>query len=170
VISDRCGLSARVSKYGTITWQYCYRFNYKGAHLELGRYPYLSIDHARIKVSELRNWLAEGRNPTSELKRKKVNTEGRPTLDECAEKWLTKYVNRTLKNQTKILYLHTVKKYFKNQFPQPVADITLNNWLRYFDDIADKSSTKMAETAHRRLKTTLSWCTRRGLVDGSISL
>jgi hypothetical protein len=67
-----------------------------------------------------------------------VNTQGRPTLDECAEEWLTKYVNRTLKDQTKMLYKHTVKKYFQNQFPQPVEDITLKDWLSYFDDIADR--------------------------------
>jgi hypothetical protein len=45
-----------------------------------------------------------------------------------------------------------VKKYFQNKFPQPVADMTLKDWLRYFDDIADKSSPKMAGTALRRLK------------------
>ncbi|WP_340678515.1 integrase arm-type DNA-binding domain-containing protein [Paraglaciecola sp.] len=167
VISDRDGLSVRVSINGTITWQYRYRFNNKGARLKLGRYPDLSIEQARSKVPELRNWLAEGRNPASELKRKKVNTEGRPTLDECAEEWLTKYVNRTLKEQTRTLYQHTVKKYFQNQFPQPVEDITLKDWLRYFDGIADKSSPKMAGTALRRVKTMLSWCIRRGLVDGS---
>ncbi|MEO9945416.1 integrase arm-type DNA-binding domain-containing protein [Paraglaciecola sp.] len=167
VISDRDGLSVRVSKNGTITWQYRYRFNNKAARLKLGRYPDLSIEDARNKIPELRNWLTEGRNPASELKRKKVNTQGRPTLDECADEWITKYVNRTLKDQTRILYQHTVKKYFKNQFPQPVEDITLKDWLRYFDEIADKSSPKMAGTALRRLKTMLSWCIRRGLVDGS---
>lgn len=167
VISDRDGLSARISKNGTITWQYRYRFNNKAARLKLGRYPDLSIEDARNKIPELRNWLAEGRNPSSEKKRHKVNIEGRPTLDECAEEWLTKYVNRTLKEQTKMLYQHTVKKYFKNQFAQPVEDITLRDWLSYFDNIADKSSPKMAGTALRRLKTMLSWCIRRGLIDGS---
>lgn len=167
VISDRYGLSVRVSKNGTITWQYRYRFNNKGARLKLGRYLDLSIEHARNKVPELRNWLSEGRNPASELKRKKVSTEGRPTLDECADEWLTKYVYRTLKDQSRTLYKHTVKKYFKNQFPQPVEDITLKDWLSYFDDIEDKSSPKMAGTALRRVKTMLSWCIRRGLVDGS---
>jgi hypothetical protein len=117
VISDRDGLSVRVSKNGTITWQYRYRFNNKGARLKLGWYPDLSIEQARSKVLALRNWLAEGRDPASELKRKKVSTEGRPTLDECAEEWLTKYVNRTLKDQTQTLYQHTVRKYFKNKFP-----------------------------------------------------
>jgi len=37
VISDRDGLSVRVSINGTITWQYRYRFNNKGARLKLGR-------------------------------------------------------------------------------------------------------------------------------------
>jgi hypothetical protein len=96
VISDRDGLSARASKDGTITWQYRYRFNNKGARLKLGRYPDLSIEQARSKGPVLRNWLAETRDPTSELKRKKVNTQGRPILDEGAQEWLTKYFNRTL--------------------------------------------------------------------------
>jgi hypothetical protein len=56
VISDRDGLSVRVSKNGTITWQYRYRFNNKGARLKLGWYADLSIEHARSKVPELRNW------------------------------------------------------------------------------------------------------------------
>jgi hypothetical protein len=61
----------RVSNNRTITWQYRYRFNNKGDQLKLGRYPDLSVELARNKVPELRNWLAEGRDPASELKRKK---------------------------------------------------------------------------------------------------
>ena len=55
VISNRDWLSARVSKSGTITWQYRYRFNNKGARLKLGRHPDLNIENARCKVPELRN-------------------------------------------------------------------------------------------------------------------
>jgi len=50
VISDRDVLIVRVSKNGTITWQYRYRFNNKGALLKLERYPDLSIEHARNKI------------------------------------------------------------------------------------------------------------------------
>jgi hypothetical protein len=97
VIYDRDGLRARASENITITWQYRYRFNNKGVRLKLDRYPDLSIEQARYKGPVLRNWFAETRDPTSELKRKKVNTQGRPILDESAQEWLTKYVNRTLK-------------------------------------------------------------------------
>ena len=58
VLSDRDGLSVRISKNGTITWQYRYRFNNKGVRLKIGRYPDLSIDEARSRVPQMRNWLA----------------------------------------------------------------------------------------------------------------
>jgi hypothetical protein len=60
-----------------------------------------------------------------------------------------------------------IEKVFSKQFPQPLENITFKDWFKYFDDIADKSSPKMAVTAMRRLKTMLSWCICRGLVDGS---
>ena len=109
VISDRDGLRVRVSKNGTITWQYRYRFNNKGARLKLGRYPDLSIEQARYKVPELFGCLSEGRNSAFELKRKKVNTRGRPTLDQCTDKWLTKYKSHLKKINQNAILTHSKK-------------------------------------------------------------
>ena len=88
-------------------------------------------------------------------------------MDECAEEWLAKHVSHTLKKQSQVLHQHTAKKYFQNQFSQPVEDITLKDWLNYFDDISFKSSPKMSDSIPRRLKTVLSWCIYRGLIDSS---
>ena len=49
-LSDRDGLSARVTERGTISWQYRYRWQGKAARLKIGRYPDLKLADARALI------------------------------------------------------------------------------------------------------------------------
>lgn len=69
-ISDRDGLSVRVSKIGTLTFQYRYRFNRKPKRLSFGQYPRITLSQWRDKIAEIKQFLVEGKDPVVELKRK----------------------------------------------------------------------------------------------------
>jgi len=51
-ISDRDGLSVRVSQTGSLSFQYRYRFRAQAKRLYLGRYPDLTLAQARDKVPQ----------------------------------------------------------------------------------------------------------------------
>ena len=53
--SDRDSLSARVSAKGKITFQIRFRFDGKGARIDLGSYPLISLKEAREKALEVRS-------------------------------------------------------------------------------------------------------------------
>ncbi|MFM5736265.1 Arm DNA-binding domain-containing protein [Aeromonas hydrophila] len=57
-LSDRDGLSARVTERGTISWQYRYRWQGKAARLKIGRYPDLKLADARALIPAIRGHLS----------------------------------------------------------------------------------------------------------------
>ncbi|WP_429105280.1 Arm DNA-binding domain-containing protein [Aeromonas allosaccharophila] len=67
-LSDRDGLSARVTERGTISWQYRYRYRYryrwqgKAARLKIGRYPDLKLADARALIPAIRGALVSVMN------------------------------------------------------------------------------------------------------------
>lgn len=82
-IADRDSLSVRVSEFGTITFQYRYRYHDKPSRIALGRYPDISLKQAREKIPELRQLLNDGFNPAVQTKRSKATRNA--TLDECID-------------------------------------------------------------------------------------
>ncbi|MCY1126661.1 Arm DNA-binding domain-containing protein [Frigidibacter sp. RF13] len=63
-LTDGGGLSVRVKPNGSKLWQQKYRFLGKERLLSHGRYPDVSIDHARKKRDQARTTLANGTDPT----------------------------------------------------------------------------------------------------------
>ncbi|MGJ8693939.1 MAG: Arm DNA-binding domain-containing protein [Thalassotalea sp.] len=68
-LSDRDGLSVRVTETGSIAFQYRYRFQTIPKRLTLGRFPDLTLAQARDKIPQLRQLIKEGKDPIIELKR-----------------------------------------------------------------------------------------------------
>jgi hypothetical protein len=89
-IADRDSLSVRVSEFGTITFQYRYRYHDKPSRIALGRYLDISLKQAREKIPELRQLLNDGFNPAVKTKRSKVTRNS--TLDECIDLFMEKHV------------------------------------------------------------------------------
>lgn len=73
--SDRDSLSARVSAKGKITFQIRFRFDGKGARIDLGSYPLISLKEAREKALEVRSLIEKGIDPRIERKLEKINQD-----------------------------------------------------------------------------------------------
>lgn len=91
-ISDRDGLSVRVSGSGRITFQYRYRFKGKPVRLSLVRFPDLTLSDARNKIPELRSFLNDGKDPAIEIKR--VLNKEKASLDKYIELFLERHVSK----------------------------------------------------------------------------
>jgi len=65
VITDRDGLSIRISPKGKIVFQFRYRFNNKPCRMDLGTYPHLSLKEARLSVLQYKAEPAQKLKPNS---------------------------------------------------------------------------------------------------------
>ena len=91
-LSDRDGLSVRISHAGTITWQYRFRFRSSPGRLTLGRYPDVKLAEARKLIPELRNSLANDTDPRVYWKQRNTR-RSRSTVRYCCEQFLLKQGN-----------------------------------------------------------------------------
>ncbi|WP_067514526.1 Arm DNA-binding domain-containing protein [Endozoicomonas ascidiicola] len=114
-LSDRDGLSVRITNKGTISWQYRFRFKRKPARLTLGRYPDLKLKDARELIPEIRGIIAKGLDPRQAWK---ANNEdgGMVTIADCVEKFLSVRAPK-LKKRTQDTYSSVLNLHFKPLYP-----------------------------------------------------
>ena len=162
-LPDRDGLSARITKNGTITFQYRFRFKGKMARLDFGRYPDLKIAGARKLISEVRQVLSEGVDPRVYLKSKRHKVE-KITVRYCCEQFLA------IREPTfKISTIGTYKSIFKEHlYPafedREIENISLSEWIDFFDKISQKSRVTSGAVL-KLLKAICNWCVRRQLIS-----
>jgi integrase len=166
-LSDRDGLSARVSEYGHIVFQYRYRFLTKSKRMTIGRFPDITLTQARDKIPELRLYLANGQDPSIETKRKLKKEQ--VMLKDCIDLFLERHVKK-LRLKTQKLYRYSLYRHALEAFTQPVEDIYIHEWFEYFDFLEDTVSPICAQDILVRLKTCLRFCIKRGLISNSVML
>ncbi|TXE59865.1 tyrosine-type recombinase/integrase [Serratia nematodiphila] len=71
-LSDGLGLSLLVEPNGSKSWRFRYRFAGKPKMISFGVYPAVSLADARLKRDESRKLVAEGQNPSTVRKEKKL--------------------------------------------------------------------------------------------------
>ncbi|MDP5145507.1 site-specific integrase [Shewanella sp. ULN5] len=162
-LSDRDGLSVRITPKGVISWQYRFRLHGKNSRVTLGRYPDVKIAEARSFVPELRGSLANDTDPRVYWKQR--NTQlGKVTVRFCCEQFLTKYAY-SLKPGTIATYQSCFRVYLYKAFEDKVVEkISLAEWISFFDEIAKKSRVT-AGAVLKQVKTILSWCVRRMIIS-----
>lgn len=162
LIPDRDGLSISCGKKGGLSWVFRYRIDGLQKRITIGAYPDFSLDDARQRALELRRFQADGNDPKNW--RRKVD---KITLQDCADFWLEQKVT-TMRQNTQVTYKSNASKYFRNTFSAlDVQSATREDWLKYFDKVAEVSSSVNAGTILRAAKTMLRWCKMRSIIDHS---
>ncbi len=166
-LSDRDGLSVRISKKGTIAWQYRFRFNNKPARLTLGRYPDLGLKAARELIPDIRNILSDGIDPRLGWKESNKN-QAAVTAEDCTNAFLEKRAKK-LKPSYQGLYKSVCKNHFSQLFKgQAIDRVSHDEWLEWFDEISE-ANPKLAGSLLKSGKAIFRWCKRRKMI-GHIEL
>ena len=163
-LTDRDGLSVRVTQTGSISFQYRYRFQTVPKRLTLGRFPDLTLAQARDKIPQLRQLLKDGKDPIIELKRIAAPTGA--TLNDCVHSFLERHVVK-LRSNTQKLYNYSLKRHAIGVFDFPVEDVTIREWYNYFDGIEDLHTEVTAQDILVRLKTCMRFCIKRNIISSS---
>lgn len=166
IIPDRYGLYISCGLKGKLTWVFRYRFEGEQKRMTMGTYPEYSLDEAREKLITLRRKLYEGFDP----KVPEVETKKKVTLAYCTQKWLEMKVP-TLKAKTQGQYKSTANKYLLDpRFTVDVQTAPREEWIRYFDNVAERTSRVNAGQVLKLVKTVLRWSRSRSYITGSAVL
>ena len=162
-IQDRDGLGVRISKQGTITWQYRFRWQRKPARLTIGRYPDISLKDARELIPTIRGLVSQGVDPRVSWKPGKSNSK-LITAEDCVNQFIAKRVPK-LKEKSQTLYHSVLNRYYLNVFPgRQVDDVSFDEWLDYFDNIAEYNP-KLAASVLKSGKALFNWCVNRKMIN-----
>jgi len=166
VVSDRDGLSVRISPKGKIVFQIRYRHNKKSDQVDLGAYPIITLKSAREKVLHLNKvMLEEGIDPKSALRMesKAKIADVQLTLSGLTQLWYEKDLKHRITNHKQIY-----KDFQKHLFPvlgdYPLSKISINQWL----DILETLAKDIPTTTNNLLiytKQLFRWSLKRELVD-----
>lgn len=166
IIPDRDGLYISCGLKGKLTWVFRYRFEGEQKRMTMGTYPEYSLDEAREKLISLRRRLYEGFDP----KVPEVEFKQKVTLAYCTQKWLEIKVP-TLKPKTQGQYKSTASIYLLDKnFTVDVQTAAREEWIRFFDNVAEKTSRVNAGQVLKLVKTVLRWSRSRSYITGSAVL
>lgn len=160
--SDRDSLSARVSAKGKITFQIRFRFDGKGARIDLGSYPLISLKEAREKALEVRSLIEKGIDPRIERKLEKINQDSESlTFKSIFDEWHEKYLFKNKKSANDI-YRSFELYVFKEFGDLPANRISVRNWLNLLEPLAEQKPS-ITERILSNTKQMYNWAIKREL-------
>lgn len=165
VESDRDGLSVRVSPKGKITFQMRFRYQGKQARLDLGSYPNLSLQEARIELQRMKGVLEAGHDPRVHKKVELHRVTNALTFESLYREWHDKYCLSNKKNaqqQLRSFELYVFPKYGS----LPVDQITLHMWLDLLEEHFKKSPS-ITDRLLTNTKQCLDWGVNRKLIENN---
>lgn len=160
--SDRDSLSARVSAKGKITFQIRFRFDGKGARIDLGSYPLISLKEAREKALDVRSLIEKGIDPRIERKLEKINQDRESlTFKGIFDEWHEKYLFKNKKSANDI-YRSFELYVFKEFGGLPANRISVRNWLNLLEPLAEQKPS-ITERILSNTKQMYNWAIKREL-------
>lgn len=129
------GLILRLSKAGTKTFTYRYRFYGKNRRYTIGKFPAISLKQARDEVREIKVKVNNGIDPQAEKQARKSRPQPKK-FEELAERYKKQHLS-TLKQSTQRTYGNRIDSEmipaFKGMY---VKDMTRGIILELLEDIA----------------------------------
>ena len=151
--SDGGGLYCKVFKGGSKSWVFMWSRNGKRREMGMGAVADLSLKDARVKASEMRKLVNEGKDPIAERKK-----PDEPTFLDCAMQYIADH-EKTWKNEKHIYqWRHTLTVYAKPLHHLRVSQITTPDVLAVLKPIwLDKHET--ATRLRSRIESVLDYAT-----------
>lgn len=167
-ISDSGGLAARATprkddKGNSILWLFRYRMGGRDTPqrtVVFGKYPDLTLAAAREKRSRCKVWIAENKDPKTQLKLE-LNKAVKPlTVAEVLDNWISEYATGKRVNATK--HRQQFERWLVPHLGSlPLAEIKKSHWITALK----KRSYKYPVAAGyvlRNLQQALKWCAKSG--------
>lgn len=162
-VTDRDGLSVRVSPKGKLTFQLRYRHGGKQDRMDLGSYPNLSLKDARAETLRLREKLEKGHNPKIVKALEKHTIANADTFESLTRQWYESDCKGRISNAPSILRTFELHV-FKDYGHLPAAQIPPRMWYALLEPMAAKVPS-MANRVVIYGKQVYRWAIRREILE-----
>ena len=134
VVTDRDGLSIRISPKGKIVFQFRYRFNGTAKRLDLGTYPMLGLKDARTQVHKYKSELDQGKDPLQLKLKGESDYLKQLTVKDICDLWFnTVAIGKvSCKDDLRAFEMHVYPRIGKRF----CDEVTLQEWSELLFDIA----------------------------------
>jgi len=162
-LSDRDGLTVRITKNAVISFNFRFQWFGKAQRMKVGRFPEVKLSEAREQVIKLRRAVFDGQDPRHLLGQGAEHE----LLGSIAQEFLALRVDKDLSEASKALYHSTVNKWVLPNANINVERYSYTQWIAFFDRINNESSPENAGNLLRRFKTMIRWAKSRGRIQQS---
>jgi integrase len=122
---DGAALYVRVMPNGSKLWRFDFRLKKNKQPFSIGEYPTVSIAQARIAADEAREWVRQGRNPTTARKIKRATNVTKQAIDvkTVAQEWYDSKLKAWSPGHAEAQYRLLVRFVYPAIGSLPVADV-----------------------------------------------
>lgn len=163
-VTDRKGLSLRISPSGKKTWIYRYLFDGVPRRMSLGVYPGVSLAGAREKHGKAVQDVASGIDPGRKQAEAKARRKASPTFSDLLEEfWDLELSHKKAGAATKRLIENDAKRAWGNW---KVSDIKRRDIVFLLDKVRDRAPVG-ANRLHGALSRLFNFAAERGIIEDS---
>jgi len=160
------GFGIRVNPTGKKSWHMIYTFEGSRKWLCLGNYPDTSLSKAREKFRDMKETLAEGKNPGEETRAKKKERRDSWTINLLCDEFLEKYcqVNKRPRSakEDKLNLARDVRKAWGKK---KARDIRRSDVISLLDEILGRGTGVQANRTLATVRKMFAWALEREVVE-----
>ncbi len=172
-VADRQGLSVRVSRGGSVTFQYRYRIGGKPERLRLGRYPEMSLAEAREAHQKARKLVDQGISPIRERTERQESEErarreaaGSDTVAGIAEEFMARDVEPNRKRPEYVREMLD-RDILRALGTMKANTVTRRDVIHMLDRIVDRGARVQANRTLAVVKQMFQFAVERGIIDAN---
>ena len=167
---DGGGLHVQVSRTGSKSWVFQYRFNKRRRELGLGSVSIVSIADARLRAAQLRIQLAQGVDPLAERQANadavKVAAARTKTFDQCVEAFIHNMRANWTNDKSESAWRNSLQEYASPIFGSlSVSEVNTALVTKALEGIWT-TKTETASRVRGRIEKVLDWAKINGYRDG----
>jgi len=161
--SEGNGFTVRVMPSGVKTWLYVYSFDSKRREMNMGNYPYVTLETARGKFDVARKKVKNGIDPMTEKEEKAEERRKTPTVTDLVDDYIklhAKRFKRSWEKDEQILNRDVVPLWGKKK----AVDITKRNVLHLLEGIIDRGAPAMANNCFQIVRKMFNFAVERDIL------
>ena len=160
------GFTIRVMPSGVKTWLYVYTFDGKRREMNLGIYPDVTLEAARVKFDDARRRVKNGIDPLEEIERAAEERLKAPTVADLITEYISRYAKRFKKSwqdDQRILEKEVLPIWGKRK----AADIRKRDVLALLEKIVDRQAPVMANNTFKIMRKMFNWSVEQDILTSS---
>lgn len=164
--SEGNGFTVRVMPSGVKTWLYLYTIDEKRRCLNLGPYPDVKLEDARIKFNGAKEQVRNGIDPLEVKEQEQNDRRTAPTVEKLCKEYIERHAmcfKKSWKEDQRVLNKDVIPAWGKLK----AADVVKRDVLRLLESILDRGSPGQANNSFQVIRKMFNFAVERDIIPFS---